>query len=347
MPLDTLAAGRAWTYSHNVGRRATAGMGFNWPVAMAVAKDGVLFVANRTPCISKVTVGQEFIHEFGRNGEFVFLSGLALDRDQNVYASDEWQNRITVFDNDGNLLRTWGEEGEGPGHFKGCTGLTFDADDNLWAVNGMNSRIQKFSKDGEYIGGFGVKGSAPGELDMPWGITIDNNGDIYIADWNNHRVQKFSPDGAHLLTFGSGRITGVSTDGSTPYEHALVQDIGVNPNDLNHPADVAVDGDGDVYVVDWMNERIVIFDSEGQTLATLRGDAHEISKWAAMSMEVSPGMRMRHRQAKNPDVMQYFRMPSYCAFDQENNRLLVCDTMRHRIQVYQKEDGYQDPQYNL
>ena len=52
MPLDTIAAGRAWTYSHNIGRRATAGMGFNWPVAMAVGKDGVMFVANRTPHIS-------------------------------------------------------------------------------------------------------------------------------------------------------------------------------------------------------------------------------------------------------------------------------------------------------
>ena len=182
---------------------------------------------------------------------------------------------------------------------------------------------------------------------MPWGITLDNNGDVYVADWNNHRVQKFSPDGGHLLTFGSGRTTGVANDGSTPYMHALVHDIGVPPNDLNHPADVAVDGDGDVYVADWMNERVVIFDAEGKTLATLRGDAHEISKWAAMGLDANPDMRRRHRLAKNPEVKQYFRMPSYCAFDQENNRLLVCDTMRHRIQIYQKEDGYQDPQFNL
>ncbi len=101
MPLDTIAAGRAWTYSHNIGRRATAGMGFNWPVAMAVGKDGVMFVANRTPHITKFTLDQEFIHEFGRTGEFVFLSGLALDKDQNLYASDEWRNCITV-----NRLRT-------------------------------------------------------------------------------------------------------------------------------------------------------------------------------------------------------------------------------------------------
>ena len=347
MPLDTLAAGRAWMYSHNIGRRATAGMGFNWPIALAVGKDGVLFVANRTPCISKVTVDQEFIHEFGRTGEFVYLAGLALDKEQNLYASDEWLNRITVFDNDGNLLHTWGEAGEDPGQLSGASGLAFDGDDNLWIVNGLNSRIQKFTKDGKYLGGFGQKGSGEGELDSPWGITVDNNGDVYVADWNNHRVQKFTSDGAFLLTFGSGEPTGVATDGSTPYSHAVIRDIGVNPNDLNHPSGVAVDGDGDVYVADWMNERVVIFDAEAMPLTSLRGDAHEISKWAALSLEANPDMAKRHRLAKHPEVKQYFRMPSYCAFDQATNRLLVCDTMRHRIQVYEKDGSYQDPQTNL
>jgi sugar lactone lactonase YvrE len=314
---------------------------------MALGKDGVVFVANRTPHITKFTVDQEFIQEFGRTGEFTFLSGIGLDKDQNIYASDEWRNRITVFDNDCNVMRTWGEEGDGPGQLNGVTGLTFDADDNVWLVNSLNSRIQKFSKDGKYISGFGVKGNGPGELDMPWGMTLDNNGDVYVADWNNHRVQKFSPDGSHLLTFGSGKITGVATDGSTPYKHALVHDIDAPPTDLNHPAGVAVDGDGDVYIADWMNERIVIFDKEATALTTLRGDAHEISKWGAMTLDASPDMRRRHRLAKNPDVRQYFRMPTYCAFDQETDRLMVCDTMRGRIQIYQKEEGYKDPQFNL
>ena len=169
----------------------------------------------------------------------------------------------------------------------------------------------------------------------------------YIADWNNHRVQKFSTGGTHLRTFGSGITTGVSPDGGTPYMHATVREIEANPNDLNHPSGVAVDGEGDVYVADWMNERVVIFDAEAMPLTSLRGDAHEISKWAALSLEANPDMAKRHRLAKHPEVKQYFRMPSYCAFDQATNRLLVCDTMRHRIQVYEKDGSYQDPQTNL
>ncbi len=72
MALHTVAAGRAWVYSHNIGRNAQVGLGFSLPVGVAAAKDGVLYVANRSgeqnpsSRISKVTVDHEFISEFGR-----------------------------------------------------------------------------------------------------------------------------------------------------------------------------------------------------------------------------------------------------------------------------------------
>ncbi|MCH8832387.1 MAG: NHL repeat-containing protein [Chloroflexi bacterium] len=348
----TLAPGRCWQYSHYVGRRATAGMGFSQPVGVAAGKDGVLFVANRaSPRITKATIDQDFISEFGRGGDeqgqFTWLTAIVLDQDERVYVADEWLNRITIFDADGNLLNTWGEAGDGEGQLNGPSGLAFDADDNIWIVNSLNSRVQKFTKDGNHLGGFGVKGSAEGELDMPWGITIDNDGDVYIADWNNHRVQKFSTGGTHLRTFGSGIPTGVSPDGGTPYMHATVREIEANPNDLNHPTGVAVDGEGDVYVVDWMNERVVIFNAEGNTMATLRGEARGLSKWAEMSINSNPDMGLARRRVKNPEVQNYFRMPVACIFDQPTNRLIVCDTHRGRLQIYEKDTGYHDPQFNL
>ena len=348
----TIAPGRCWQYSHYIGRRSTAGMGFSQPVGVAAGKDGVVFVANRaSPRITQATIAPDFITEFGRGGEedgqFVWLTAVALDQDENVYTADEWLNRITVFDKDGNLLRTWGEKGEDPGQLNGPSGLAFDADDNLWVVNSINSRIQKFNKDGRYIGGFGAKGSGEAELDMPWGITIDGQGDIYLADWNNHRIQKFTADGSHQRTFGSGERTGVSPDGGTPYSHATVREVDVNPNSLNHPTGVAVDGEGDVYVVDWMNERVVIFNAEAKPLATLRGEASGLSKWAEMSIMANPDMGLARRRVINPEIQNYFRMPVACTFDQENNRLIVCDTHRGRLQIYEKDMSYNDPQFNL
>ena len=337
MAIETMAGGRAWIYSHNIGRNGAAGMGFSMPIGVAPARDGVLFVANRgsdtnpNQRISKLTLDQEFITEFGRvdaaQGSHVFLTGVALDREENVYTTDEWLNRVSVFDKDGGFLRTWGEAGEAEGQINGPSGLAFDLDENVVVVNSLNSRIQKFGKDGTYVGGFGRKGSAEDELDMPWGITIDSKGDIYVADWNNHRVQKFGSDGAHVMSFGQG---------------------GSGPGSLRHPSGVAVDGDGDVYVVDWMNQRVAIYNGEAKPLAYLHGDAVEISKWGQLSIEANPDMRRRRRQVYDLEQQQRaFRMPVACAFDREANRLIVCDSQRGRLQIYEKESNYVDPQANL
>ncbi len=82
-------------------------------------------------------------------------------------------------------------------------------------------------------------------------------------------------------------------------------------------------------------------------LASLRGDAHEISKWAALSLEANPDMRRVHRLANNPQSREYFRMPSDCAFDQATNRLIVCDVQRGRLPIYDKDNSYTYLQFNL
>ena len=139
MAIETVVGRRAWIYSHNIGRLLEFGTGFTYPVGIALAENGVMYLANRgyeyaqVQRVSKVTVDEEFIADFGRGGEkegeFTFLTDVAIDRDENVYASDEWLNRITVFSRDGDLLGTWGEAGEGPGQLNGPSGLAFDPDD--------------------------------------------------------------------------------------------------------------------------------------------------------------------------------------------------------------------------
>ena len=156
MAIETVVGRRAWIYTHNIGRLMEAGTGFTYPVGIALADDGVMYIANRgyeyaqVQRISKVTVDEEFITEFGGGGEeegkFRSLTDVAIDRDENVYCSDEWLNRITVFDKDGTLLETWGESGEGPGQLNGPSGLAFDPDENLIVVNSLDGRVQKYSK---------------------------------------------------------------------------------------------------------------------------------------------------------------------------------------------------------
>ena len=324
MAVHTVAAGRAWKYTHNIGRNGAAGQGFTQPVGIALAADGVIYVANRgseiqqSQRITKLTIDQQYIKEFGRagpaygsnlaNDQLVFLTDVAVDDEGRVYASDEWLNQVTVFDSDGNPLDRWGEAGDEDGQLNGPSGMVFDKDGNLLIVNSQNSRVQKFTKDGKYISGFGSKGDEPGQMDMPWGITVDNNGDIYVVDWNNHRVQKFNSEGELLQTFGRG---------------------GSGPGTLRHPTGVCVDGDGDVYIADWMNERIAIYNSEAMPIAYLRGDAVDVSAWGQLSLNANPDMGKRRSQVYNlEDQQRVFRMPVACVFDQEANRLIVADTQR-------------------
>ena len=126
MAVITVAPGRCWQYSHYVGRQATAGTGFSAPIGVALGKDDTLYVANRNnPRVSKATVGQEFIKEFGRGipeqvgapfpSRHMWLTAVVLDKDENVYVADEWHNSILVYNSDGDILTNWGEQGEGEG----------------------------------------------------------------------------------------------------------------------------------------------------------------------------------------------------------------------------------------
>ena len=334
--LTTTVAGRTWSFSHALGRNAAAGNGFTQPIAVATAPEGVLYVLSRgqegaggvvapNKRIGKLTIDQQFIGDFGRD-QFVWPVGLAVDCQGNLYCSDEYSNSIAVFDEDGQIVGQWGEEGSDEGQLSGPAGLAFGADDNLYVVDAGNDRVQKFTKDGDFLVAFGSSGSGDGQLSKPWGIDLDGDGNVYVSDWGNNRVQKFSADGEFLLSYGGGNLQ----DGS----------------DLDHPSDVAVDSEGDVYVVDWGNLRVQIYDPEGDVITALYGDATEFSNWAKEVVEANPDVTKAYRRVKDITPMGRFNRPVGIAVD-EQDRIIVTDSTRGRLQVYVKEKDYMDPQFNL
>ena len=334
--LTTTVAGRTWSFSHAIGRNAEAGNGFTQPTAIAVAPGGILYVVNRghgmipldvvnqSQRIGKLTIDEELLGEFGR-GEFTWPVGVAVDKDGNVYCSDEYQNVIAIFDSDGQRIEKWGEVGSQEGQLNGPSGIAFDGEDNLYVVDSRNDRVQKFTKDGHFLTGWGSSGSEEGQFTRPWGIATDQKGDVYVADWGNGRVQKFSPDGAFLLSFGSS-----DGDGA----------------DLNHPVDLAVDSEGDVYVTDWGNKRVQIYDPEGGAITALWGDAQQFSKWAKLVVEANPDAMKAYRRVEDLTPLGRFDRPTGIAVD-EQDRIIVTENTRARLQVYVKEKDYMDPQFNL
>jgi tripartite motif-containing protein 71 len=337
--LTTVIAGRVFDFSHAVGRNAAAGKGFSQPQSIALAPKGVAYVVSRGnetnfgSRVSKVFIGgpreEELLAEFAfygsEDGKLQWPNSVALDKQGNVYVSDDWLNQIAVFDADGKFLTQWGTPGSGPGELNGPAGLAFDKDDNLYVVDSRNHRIQVFTKQGHMMSSWGTHGSAEGQFHTPWGITVDAAGAVYVADWKNNRAQKFDRDGRFLMQFGPGS----------------------GERALNHPADVAVDDDGDVYVCDWANHKVRVYDAEGDLLTSLVGDAQVLAKWAQESVDANPDMAKMRRRVKSLEQEWRFCYPTAVAFDVEQSRLVVADNQRGRLQIYKKDKDYLEPQFNL
>ena len=322
-------------YSHTIGRGEQFGPGFTSPVFVARGEGDLLYVLCRASeyrpegtRITVCTVDEEYVTAFARgvpqqgphefnleDGSLVWPTCIAFDRQWNVYVSDEWLNRISIFTKDGDYIGKWEKKlGDGDGELNRPSGLAFDADDNVYVVDSGNNRIQKFTKDGQFLAKWGAAGDGDGEFNSPWGIAIDKNGDIYVADWRNDRIQKFSPDGQFLMKLGAS---------------------GSGEGELNRPSSVAVDRDGIIYVADWLNDRLQVFDVDGSFIASKTGDA-TISKWGKDKLDANPEMWEERKRAPELEREKLFWAPTGVAVD-DDYRIFVCESPRNRIQVYQKQ----------
>ena len=329
MQTKTVAT-RTWHFSHNIGRLSPRGAGFLHPTSVAIAPGGILYVlsaGNRAGGpISKLSIDEDFIGEFGA-GDITWPEGLALDKDGNVYCADGYAQFVAIYDADGERIGQWGEGGSKEGQFRAPSGLAFDSEDNLLVVDSLNGRVQKFTKEGQFLSSWGSPGSKDGQLNRPWGITIDQNGDVYVADFGNNRVQKFSPEGNFLMSFGSTFADG---------------------GQLDHPSDVAVDSEGDVYVTDYGNHRVQIYYPDGDIITGLYGDARVFSKWAQEWYETADSFQKAYHRVDPTDMVQmgHFERPGGIAIDDED-RIVITDGIRCRLQVYTKDKNYMAPQFNL
>ena len=314
---------RTYRYSHTIGAEGYDGPSFHHLTDLAIGQDGVIYVVNRAimeqelirPGIRVVmtNINEEYLGSFGGYGEeggrFIRPTSIALDSQQNVYVSDEWLQRISIFDKKGQFLDNWGVAGSADGEFNRPSGLAFDKEDHLYLTDSANHRVQIFTKDGKFLGKFGGEG----QFNMPWGVTIDDKGDVYVADWRNDRVGKFSPDGKSVASFGSsGNLAG----------------------QFNRPSSVAVDRDGDIYVADWLNHRIQVFTSEFRFITAFKGDA-TMSKWGEQKLRANPSYLRMYGLVRDMSPWQRFWFPIAVAVD-DQGRVIIAEGARARLQIYVK-----------
>jgi len=166
----------------------------------------------------------KFVTSFGAN-MFNFPHGLGLDREGNVYVTDERPKNgkgsyAVKFAPDGKVLMTMGKPGmpgDGPEYLHGPSDIVVAPNGDIYIADGhggeTNDRIVKLSKDGKFIKAWGKHGKAQGEFDTPHGIALDSAGRLYVADRVNSRVQIFDADGKFITEWKQfGRPSSVAID---------------------------------------------------------------------------------------------------------------------------------------
>ena len=175
---------------------------------------------------------------------------------------------VLVFNQVGDLIRSWGGPGEGYQWPQNEHGIHIDHKGFVWlAGNGENDGlILKFTHDGKFVMQIGKQGPQTNSLDTsrlgkPAGMMVDAaTNELYVADgYYNHRVIVFDGDtGAFRRMWGAY--------GKPPTDEALgpFDPAAAPAAQFRNPVHcVQVARDGLIYVCDRMNNRVQVFRKDG------------------------------------------------------------------------------------
>ena len=156
------------------------------------------------------------------------IYGFDMDDDLNIYMPLPDANKLLKLDSHGNEIAEWNISGK-----------------PTWAAVGNNGNVYVTLRQSGKIVIYSSSGSKKGEFSknvpFPFAIAADRMGHVYVGSpqgygaWGTDKIYKFLPDGKFVLTF-AGHGTG---DG-----------------ELNGTGGLAIDEDGNVYAVDWGNNRV-------------------------------------------------------------------------------------------
>ena len=110
-------------------------------------------------------------------------------------------------------------------------------------------------------------------FDNPMGAAFGNDGRVYVADTGNNRIVIFDHNGRYLSQFGRLGVAKPANDGTFSWAPGL----------FNYPTDVATDPDGNVYVADFNNDQIQVFDPDGKFVRAFPDRAKRVGKGASGS----------------------------------------------------------------
>jgi sugar lactone lactonase YvrE len=258
---------------------STLATGFNQPEGLATDGSGNIYVADYGDNQIRLVTPAGVVSTFAGSGAIYTMatdgpkytanlngpSSLVLVGDSNtIYETDLGGNRVREIKN-GYISTLSNISGIPYTIYFFPTGISIDGGGNLFFVNEDFSNIEEITADSiaQVYSGTDITLTEGGmqvgaTLYDPAATAFDQAGNLYLADMGNDRILKFSTSG-QITIFAGG---GASVAGDGPGTQAGFQ----------HPAAIAFDGQGNLYVADEGNNEIRRIDPFGNT-TTVAGSA--------------------------------------------------------------------------
>ena len=217
-------------------------------------------------------------------------TAVATDSAGNIYIAAPGGNRVFAVDGSGKIRVVAGSGVEAFNGNDGPTknasldlgvnnlpnGIAVDAKGNIFFVDKFNNQIRSVDTTtgiittfagsgpgGYYSGGYSGDGgpATSARLNLPGEIAFDSNGNLFIADSQNGRVRRVDASTGIITTVaGNGGFT-FSGDGGL-----------ATAASLNHPAGVALDTNGNLFIADAYNCRVRRVDASSGIITTVAGN---------------------------------------------------------------------------
>jgi DNA-binding beta-propeller fold protein YncE len=190
-------------------------------------------------------------HLFDITDGFNQPSDVTVAADGTIYVVDGVNGRIKAFSPSGSPLFTIGRPGTGPGEFAFPLGIDLDESGRVYVADSRNHRIQIFSATGEFISEIPVPDKNGKKAD-PTDVAVDSSGKwCFVADNDNHRILKFEIASKKLVdSYG------------TP---------GAEKREFRYPFLMHLHQDKDIYIVDVINTRVQVLNTEGKFVSFVGG----------------------------------------------------------------------------
>ena len=172
---------------------------FKFPVGVAVARNGNLYVCDRSNHrIQILNSNLLSLRTFGMQGngdsQFHHPLDLAFDGKGNVYVVDCSNYCIKVFtEGFGKFVRRIGKEGTEVGDFQAPSSICIDLSDNVYVTDYKYGCVMVFDPRGQFVMQFGSSRDSRPEFQFvkPMGIAVDREGRVFVSNSGNGRVLMF------------------------------------------------------------------------------------------------------------------------------------------------------------